>query len=145
MNTLEAGIGLETKAAIESLLTEFAFRVDHGLAETVHELFIADATVSTPAFVLNGRDEIQARFAARAKDTSRRTRHFWSNLHLRRDGEAIVATTNALTVVAAGEAAPVLMGGSSRDVCVCVDGAWRFKTRALTVVFDGSLAAGGHA
>ncbi len=143
MNEAES-VDIEVQRAIEELLTEFAYRVDHGQADRVHELFTADATLSTPAFVLNGRDEIEARFKARAQDTARRTRHFWSNLRLSREGMAIVAITNALTVVASEGVAPILMGGSSRDVCVCRDAGWAFQSRALTIVFEGRLNVGAH-
>jgi ketosteroid isomerase-like protein len=134
----------DVQRAIEVLLTEFAYRVDHGQADRVHELFTVDATLATPAFVLNGRDEIEARFKARAQDTARRTRHFWSNLKLSREGGAIVAITNALTVVAPEGAAPILMGGSSRDVCVRRDAGWAFQSRALTIIFEGRLVVGAH-
>ncbi len=137
-------VDIEVQRAIEQLLTEFAYRVDHGQADRVHELFTPDATLSTPAFVLNGRDEIEARFKARAQDTARRTRHFWSNLRLSREGMAIVAITNALTVVASEGVAPILMGGSSRDVCVRRDDGWAFQSRALTIVFQGCLTVGAH-
>lgn len=143
MNSSES-VDVEAQRAIEALLTEFAFRVDHGQADRVHELFTPDATLSTPAFVLNGRDEIETRFKARAQDTARRTRHFWSNLRVSREGDAIVAVTNALTVVAPEGVAPILMGGSSRDVCVRRHDGWAFQSRALTIVFEGRLITGAH-
>ncbi|WP_158764807.1 nuclear transport factor 2 family protein [Terricaulis silvestris] len=144
MSGTEPVVDVETQRAIEALLTEFAYRVDHGQADRVHELFTPDATLSTPAFVLKSRDEIEERFKARAKDTSRRTRHFWSNLHLSREGETIVAVTNAMTVVAPEGVAPLMMGGSSRDVCVERDGRWAFQSRALTMIFEGRLSSEAH-
>jgi ketosteroid isomerase-like protein len=139
-----SAIDLETHRAIEALLTEFAYRVDHGQADRVHELFVADAVLSTPAFTLNGRDEIEARFGARAKDTSRKSQHYCTNLRLSREGETIVAESNALTVIVTDGAAPFMMSGTSRDECVRHDGAWVFRRRALSTIFEGDLSVEPH-
>jgi uncharacterized protein (TIGR02246 family) len=134
------GIDLETHRAIEALVIEFAYRVDQGQADRVHELFTPEATLSTPAFSLKGRDEIEARFKARAGDTSRKSRHYCTNLRLTRDGDAIIAVSNALTVIVSDGGAPFVMSGTSRDECVRQDGAWAFRRRDLTTIFEGHLS-----
>jgi len=52
---------------------------DEGRGATVHELFVDAGRVETPNFVLASREEITRRFTARAKDATRKSRHYWSN------------------------------------------------------------------
>ncbi len=130
-----------TRQAVEDLITEFCYRVDWGRGDTVHELFTEDGVVDTPMFKLDGRDKIQERFTARARDASRKTRHFWTNLRLSGDEREIHAVTNAMTVITIVGGPTFTNGGSSIDVLVPGEGGLLFKSRRLEMVFEGQFNA----
>jgi hypothetical protein len=133
----------DVRIAIEDLLTEFAFRIDNGLGASIDELFVEDGTITTPAFVLADRAAIRAQFTRRAHDTSRRSRHYWSNLRIARQGELIRATTNVLTVIKLAGSPPTIMIGSSSDTFAPRGDGWAFKDRSLEVIVEGHLMAAG--
>lgn len=132
-------VSLETRVEIEDLMSEFSHRVDHGLGATIHELFVADGTITTPAFRLENQAQIRERFTARGADPNRKTRHYWTNLRLSRQGDTIRAVSNVVTAVSVTGAPSQLMGGSSEDVLVKTPSGWAFKDRTLEIVFDGFL------
>jgi SnoaL-like domain len=132
----------EMRIAVEELLSEFASRVDEGRGDSVHELFIETGRIETPAFKLAGREEIQQRFSARARDKTRKTRHFWSNPKFSGDPSRILVTTNVLTVVNV-EGQTSLMGGTSLDVVVPHADGWAFAERRLEIAFEGNLVPRG--
>ncbi len=134
-----ARVSLEIRAEIEDLMSEFSHRVDNGLGATIHELFVEDGTIATPAFRLENQEEIRARFTARGADPNRKTRHYWTNLRLTRHGDAIHAVSNVVTAVSVTGQPSQLMGGSSEDVLVKTPNGWAFKDRSLEIVFDGFL------
>jgi hypothetical protein len=137
-----AGITAEMRLGVEDLLSEFASRVDGGRGDSVHELFIQTGRIETPAFKLAGREEIQHRFAARARDQTRKTRHFWSNPRYSGDPSRVLVTTNVLTVVNV-EGQTSLMGGTSHDVVVPHAGSWAFAERRIEIAFEGDLVSRG--
>ena len=136
---LDDAIDAAARDAITRLLTEFAARVDEGRAATVHELFVADAKIETPQFVLASRDAIRERFTARARDTSRWTRHYWSNLRFSGGPTEVTVVTNVITVVASPGEATIVTGGTSTDVVVPEGGSWAFRSRRLDIAFEGTL------
>ncbi len=128
-----------TRLAIQDLLTEFAYRIDNGEAATVHELFVAEARLETPQFVLESRDEICRHFTARAEDTSRKTRHYWSNPRFSGDDREVVVVSNTLTVISVPAAPTVVMSGRSTDVFTPHGDGWAFSSRRLDGVILGAL------
>ncbi len=132
-------VPLEVRAEIEDLMSEFSHRVDNGLGATLHELFVEDGVIATPAFRLEGREAIRERFTARGADPNRRTRHYWTNLRLSQHGDAIHAISNVITAVNVTGQPVQLMGGSSEDIMVRTADGWAFKDRSLEIVFDGFL------
>ena len=71
----------DTRAAIETLVTEFSFLVDHGHATDVPDLFIEQGTFESPAARLQGKAALTAAMAQRAKAVHQ-TRHAIGNLRL---------------------------------------------------------------
>jgi len=132
-------VPLEVRAEIEDLMSEFSHRVDNGLGATIHELFVEDGTIATPAFKLESREQIRERFTARGADPNRKTRHYWTNLRLSQHGDVIHAVSNVVTAVSLAGSPSQLMGGSSEDVLVRTPEGWAFKDRTLEIVFDGFL------
>jgi hypothetical protein len=142
--TLSGAVDVQTQRELEALLTEFAYRADHGLAATVHELFIEDASIRGPGLAMQGRAEIAARFAERGRDSARVSRHLWSNPRFERLGKdacrVVTAVQTFIHRLAEGEALPAtactLVVGDSIDVIEsCDDGRWRFRSRELVVAF----------
>lgn len=129
------------RIAVEDLMTEFSARVDEGRGATVHELFVEAGRIETPLFVLSNREEIREKFTARARDTSRKTRHYWSNPRFSGDESEVTVVTNVMTVITVAGRPTMMTGGSSIDVVVPHEGGWAFRSRRLEVIFEGSLAA----
>lgn len=131
--------------AIGELLTEFAWRVDNGAGATVAALFTEDATIETPHFSLKGRAEIDRWFTERSARGDRLSRHYWTNLRLTPDGDGYLAEANVMTAVGAPPApqqGAALVLGHSTDQVVRVQDGWRFRSRRLTVTFEGTLTGG---
>ncbi|MCB2107133.1 MAG: nuclear transport factor 2 family protein [Rhodobacteraceae bacterium] len=144
-------IPVEDRIAVEDLLTEFCWRVDHARAETVAELFIADGKIVTPMFTAHGRDQIAEHFRNRDRQGDILSRHQWMNLRLepvsptRLKAEMVVQTY--LAKGAPPSSTPGLMVGDSLDVFEKgSDGVWRFAERQLRVIFKTEIVppAGGH-
>jgi hypothetical protein len=136
---------MNERSAIEALLSEFYWRLDHPGSGTVADLFTEAGTIVTPRFELAGRAAIAQWFATRAQRT---TRHHWSNLRLTRAADGSVAVDAYLSTAAApasaASAAAEVMISETRDIVVRdEEGAWQFAARKLSVVFEGRLSAGG--
>jgi hypothetical protein len=137
----EKTIGAEVRNAICDLLSEFSARVDEGRGDSVHELFVDESRIETPAFVLQGKARIHERFAARAADKSRKSRHYWSNARFAEKADAIEVTTNVMTAIRLPDGSTMLMGGTSVDLVRQKDGNWLFVSRRLEVVFENTLGS----
>jgi SnoaL-like domain len=134
----------DDRTAIEALLTEFYWRLDHPASGTVADLVIPDGTIVTPRFQLAGHAAIAQWFAGRPQRT---TRHSWSNLRLARsaDGEVVVdaylITAAAPTSTESG-GVEVMISETNDRVVRDDSGVWRFASRRLTTVFEGRLVPG---
>jgi SnoaL-like protein len=127
--------------AIEALLTEFYWRLDHPASGTVADLFTADGSIVTPRFKLEGQAAIAQWFADRPQRT---TRHSWSNLRLAgsADGQVIIdayLTTAAASAGTDSAEAELMISETSDRVVRDDSGVWRFASRRLTTVFEGRL------
>jgi 3-phenylpropionate/cinnamic acid dioxygenase small subunit len=138
-----AAISPSVRAAVEDLLCEFAARVDDGRADSVHELFVESGRIATPRFVLANREQVREHFAARAKDRSRRTRHYWSNARFSGNEGEIGIVTNVMTFATAEGDGTVITVGTSTDVVVPHEGGWAFQSRHLDIMFEGALVPRG--
>lgn len=133
-------ISLPDRMAIQDLLTEFGWLVDHGEAGKVAELFTENGKLVTPMFTLEGKESIARQFGERAKDTSRLSRHIWTNLRLEvLDARRIKASMAVQTYVANGvppvSPQDIVVGDSLDIVEKGDDGVWRFSERQLVIVF----------
>lgn len=142
--TADSPLLTNERSAIEALLSEFYWRLDHPGSGTVADLFTEAGTIVTPRFELAGRAAIAQWFAARAQRT---TRHRWSNLRLTRAADRSVAVDAYLSTAAApasaASAAAEVMISETHDIVVRDEkGAWQFAARKLSVVFEGRLSAG---
>jgi hypothetical protein len=142
--TADSPLLADDRSAIEALLSEFYWRLDHPGSGTVADLFTEAGTIVTPRFELAGRAAIAQWFATRAQRT---TRHHWSNLRLTRAADGSVAvdaylSTAAAPASAASAAAEVMISETHDIVVRDEEGAWQFAARKLSVVFEGRLSAG---
>ncbi len=125
-------------------MTEFAWRIDNGQADRVHELFLEAGSISAPGMTLNSREEIATTFGNRARDTSRVSRHLWSNPRYEILGQDRVSVTTVVQTFMGSltddEELPVANGnfivGDSIDVVQRdADRRWLFESRQLKVLF----------
>jgi len=146
MSTSKPELTVADRLAIEDLLNEFAWRVDHGRAATVSELFTEDGAITTPMFSVKGRAEIEAHFARRDADGSKVSRHQWSNLRITTLGSdrarvEVIVQTHLGTRSGTGPVQPdhVVVGDSIDIVQRGADGSWRFAERRLAIAFRTEL------
>ena len=132
----------EVRLAIEALIHEHAWLIDHGQADRVVDLYTDDAKVLGIGPDKIGRDAIAAWASERAAMTGRCSRHAQSNIRLVPAAAGQVQGTVLLTLyrfdgAGPGPATPLLVAEYDDLYQHCPDGRWRFKQRRLTTVFSG--------
>jgi ketosteroid isomerase-like protein len=125
---------LLARVAIDALNTEYFYRIDHGDAEKVADLFVADGVLNGMA----GREAIRKFYAARTK--TRTTRHVSTNLRLVFENENRVSGTRTLSYYMGegpGPHAAVATGIAEYSEIYerGTDGQWRYVFRKITPVF----------
>jgi hypothetical protein len=132
---------LATRAQIEALSLEYYYRLDHGEADRVPELFTQDGTLqmSDDAPIV-GRKAIEAFYAARSK--TRRTRHVSTNLRLTYVDANHVEAVREITYYAGETAnnrgpypAEPAIAEYAEKLVRGEDGRWRYAWRKATPVF----------
>jgi hypothetical protein len=78
------------------LVTEISWRIDHGKADTVHELFVDEGTMTLGPTTLSGREQIREWGRQRAGATYR-TRHVCTNMRFVADGDDAAEGTTVIT------------------------------------------------
>ncbi|WP_219210102.1 nuclear transport factor 2 family protein [Variovorax boronicumulans] len=127
-----AALPIADQAAIERLLSDFAWHADRGDASALAELFLPDGALHVGGLDLNGRQAIADDCRRRAAQPGRRTRHVWSNLRIERAQPSQVVTT-AIQVTyeqpGADQAMQVRVNDMADTFGKDADGHWRFATR----------------
>ena len=131
---------------IETLIAEFAWRIDRGDPATVADLFTADGWYGREGGERSvGRDAIRAAYAARAKREAtagvRTARHLFTNLRLeQRDPDNATGSCILLLFAADGPpphpATPLLVQDYD-DTYRRVGGRWLFASRSVSKMFVG--------
>ncbi len=141
MPQLAATLQPDVRLAIEALIHEHAWFIDHGQADRVVELFTDDARLLGIGADKIGRDAIAQWAADRAAMTERCSRHVQSNIRLvAAAGPDQVEGTVLLTLYrfdgpGMGQPSPMLVAEYEDQYRRCPDGRWRFAQRRLTTVF----------
>ena len=131
-----------TRQAIEQLVAEHAWLIDHGQAERIAALYAEDARVLGIGPDKVGQAAIRVWAEERAAMTGRRSRHVQSNLRLVAVSPDECRGTLALTVYrhdGEGRADPVPFAVADYDDIYVrgTDDVWRFAERRLSIVFGG--------
>ena len=137
-----SAIDPEIRLAIEALVHEHAWLIDHGRAGAVADLFTETARLLGLGSDMLGRAAIEAWARKRQAMTERRSRHVQTNIRLRAIDDGRIGGTVCLTLYrhdgpGPGSDVPILVGEYD-DIYRCgADGRWRFEERRLTVLFGG--------
>ena len=131
-----------TRLAIETLIHDHAWLIDHGQADRVVNLYTDHARLLGIGAEKSGRDAIAAWATGRAAMTGRRSRHVQSNIRLLPMPDGRVSGTVLLTLYrhdgdGPAPAAPLLVAEYEDIYAQAGDGTWRFAERRLTVLFGG--------
>jgi uncharacterized protein (TIGR02246 family) len=87
------------RAAIEQLLSDFAWHADRGEGESLAELFLPGGVLVVGGQELHGRPAIADDCHRRGIGSERKTRHVWSNLRTARtDADTFTTTAIQLTI-----------------------------------------------
>jgi len=132
---------ISARPAIEALIAEFAYLIDHGRGIEVHELFTEDGVYGRSTGERSvGREAVREAYRRRAELPLRTTRHLFSNLRLEA-GDARQISGTCLMTLYMGEGelplppAPYLVSEYSDVYRLCGDGRWRFAERITTWLF----------
>ncbi len=126
--------------AIEALVAEHAWLIDHGQANRLPELYLDDGRV-----LGIGPDKVGQRAIAewaneRHAMTGRCSRHVQSNIRLVSTLPGEVSGTVVLTLyrhdgAGKGRPVPMMIAEYEDQYRLCPDGQWRFLERRLSVIF----------
>jgi hypothetical protein len=123
---------------LSELITEIGWRVDHGKADTVHELFTSDGEMILGSTHLKGSEEIRA-WGAHRLEAPPRTRHVCTNLRFVATGGDTAEGTVYLTVyqdLENGTAITVpLAVGEYHDQYLRTSDGWRVLSRSTEMSF----------
>ncbi len=132
---------LMIRLAIDALNAEFAYRIDHGLGDTVAELFTADGSYGRSTGERSvGRDAIRQAYGLRAAQGPRTARHLFTNLRLQYPAPGLAHGTTVLLLFAEDGLPPrtaqPLVVSDYEDVYVLeADGQWRYRSRTIHTLF----------
>jgi len=137
-------IDAEIRAAAASLVSEFAWLIDHGRASEAIGLFTEDAVLtfapgSPKPGIIRGKSELELFLAARQAHAGLTSRHIVSNLRLGELAGGRVEAHSVFTVYRSESAAREPMPAFISDVEDTLekesDGAWRIAARTIRPIF----------
>lgn len=135
-------VDVETRVAIEQLVSELLWRLDHDAADTTWELYTEDAVSTGPLGDMNGREAIRAWGQRRAKITGVVGRHHLGGLRLAWDGDTLRGWVQYLTFRDSAENSLIPASvGEFREAYRQVDGTWKIARREIIPIFGGANAA----
>lgn len=135
-----ADISIEDRLAIEELVTEYAWLLDHRRWDDVATLFTNDAWLFIRGREIVGRDGLAKWAEYRAQKKSRRTQHQMTLLRLEEVEADLVTGTAALVLHVAktgGSGTYVDLVGEYEDEYARTPDGWRFRRRRLVRIDQG--------
>ena len=135
-------VSVADQQAIERLVHEHAWLIDHGQASQVADLFTEDGRLFGAGPDKVGRAAIAAWADQRQAMAERRSRHVQTNVRLGQAPGGTVRGTVVLTLYrhdgpGPGSLVPLLVGEYDDTYAKGADGQWRFAERRLTILFGG--------
>jgi ketosteroid isomerase-like protein len=131
-------LSIEDRLAIEGLVTEYAWLLDHRRWDEVAGLCTEDAVLTIRGREISGREGLAAWAEHRAARASRRTQHQMTLLRLEPSPDPDLVTGTAALVLHVAKAGHggtyVDLVGEYRDEYVRTAGGWRFRRRHLVTV-----------
>jgi uncharacterized protein (TIGR02246 family) len=132
----EAVVTYLERAAIEQLLSDFAWYADRGEGASLAGLFLPDGVLVVGGQELHGRDRIADDCHRRGIGSTRKTRHVWSNLRIIRSANDTLETTAIqLTIEQTKPSLPeaqVRVNDLFDTLRQDPHGAWRFARRIIS-------------
>ena len=128
------------RLAIEALVTEYAWLLDHRRWDDVAGLCTDDAVLKIRGREIVGQDGLAQWAEYRAQKQSRRTQHQMTLLRLEPVEPDLVRGTAALVlhVAKTGGSGPYVdLVGEYQDEYARTDGGWRFRRRTLVPIDAG--------
>ncbi len=135
-----ADISIEDRLAIEELVTEYAWLLDHRRWDDVGTLFTDDAWLFIRGREIVGKDGLAQWAEYRAQKKSRRTQHQMTLLRLEQPEPNLIKGTAALVLHVAktgGSGTYVDLVGEYQDEYTRTPDGWRFRRRRLVPVDQG--------
>jgi 3-phenylpropionate/cinnamic acid dioxygenase small subunit len=132
-------ISVEDRIAIESLVTEYAWLLDHREFDAVVGLCTEDAELKIRGQAIVGAEGLQRWVDQRATNQGRRSQHQMSLLRLTPVDEDTVEGTAALVLHVAksgGSGTYVDLVGEYQDEYVRTSDGWRFRRRVLVTLAE---------
>ena len=130
-------------AAIERLLSDFAWHADRGEGTSLSQLFVPDGVLCVSGLELKGRLQIADDCHRRFEKPNRKTRHMWSNLRVDRiEGDAAASFAIQITLEQSGSEEPTqvrvndLVDEFQKDT----DGNWKIARRIIDRKMAFSIA-----
>lgn len=135
-------VDAETRSAIEGLIAEYHWRLDHGHADTLHELVTENYTSQGPMGLMEGREAIKAWGARRVTQDAGVSRHFTGGTRLWFDGDVLRGVTYYQTFrsTLADPTHPASVGEFHQSFAQ-EDGEWKVASRDVVTLFGGAAAA----
>jgi 3-phenylpropionate/cinnamic acid dioxygenase small subunit len=128
---------IEDRLAIQALVTEYAWLLDHRCWDDVPTLMTDDVVLKIRGREIVGRDGVLDWAEARAQKKSRRTQHQMTLLRLEPVDADLVKGTAALVLHVAktgGSDTYVDLVGEYQDEYVRTPDGWRFRRRTLVPI-----------
>lgn len=121
-------------AAIQRLLSEFAWAADRGLADAIAALFLADGVLTINGQTFTGPASIAADCRRRFEIPERKTRHIWTNLRIYKHDDDMCASTAVQVTfenTATGQPAKLRVSDVTDTFGKNSQGHWRFASRTI--------------
>lgn len=138
MNETAQTLSESDRQKLVELIVEFAWRVDHGMASSMHELVTDDVEMILTKGAMIGKDEVKE-WGTRRDAAGRTTSHLMSNYRFSAaTPNRVEADSSAVIFVHSGPGVgPALPWAVTEyhDIFVKVDGEWRFQSRVSRDVF----------
>jgi 3-phenylpropionate/cinnamic acid dioxygenase small subunit len=137
---VSAGISIEDRMAIDALVTEYAWLLDHRRFDDVLELFTDDAELRIRGQKIHGAAGLQQWLEQRASNQHQRSsQHQMSLLRLERVEDGLIRGTAGLVLHVAKSGSTgtyVDLVGEYQDEYARTDSGWRFRRRVLVTLAD---------